>query len=201
MPFSPEAEQAVQRRMLQQPKGIQDHLRRVSEVAIRLAQAHGLDAEQARVAAFAHDLARAASEQELLAEAARLGIEVHAVEQAVPILLHGPVAAARLAQDDGVKDAELLEAVVWHSTAAPGIGPIAKVTFLADKLDPDKAHRSPGQNEMLSLAMRDLDAATAEWIGRELVSLIQRGLVVHPASVAARNEALLRPSARKPGAG
>lgn len=192
MPFSDHATQAVHRRFVLQPRGLQDHLRRVADMAERIAAAHGLDAERAAVAALAHDLARAFPARKLLSEAARLGTPVDPVERAVPVLLHGPVAADILAKDDGVEDPDLLEAVRWHSTAAPGIGPIAKVTFLADKLDPEKADRFPNRDEVLALALTDLDGAVVAYIARELVSLAQQGQLLHPSAVAARNEILLR---------
>ena len=76
------------------PKGLREHLFRVEEVATGLAVLHGVDVERARVTALAHDLARATKGEELLLRARNLGLNIHPVEEKVPILLHGPVAAA-----------------------------------------------------------------------------------------------------------
>src|SRR3990172_7348793 len=75
------------------PEGLREHVLRVEQEALALAAAHGVDLERARVAALGHDLARAASEDELLALARGWGIEPDDVERGAPILLHGPLGA------------------------------------------------------------------------------------------------------------
>ena len=52
-----------------------------------------------------------------------------------------------LRRECGIDDAEILEAVRWHSTFNRGLGPVAKIAFLADKLDEHKAGRYPFQGE------------------------------------------------------
>ena len=71
------------------PEGLREHLFRVEEVATELAMLHGVEVERARVAALAHDLARAITGEELLLRAQQLGLAIHPVEERVPILLHG----------------------------------------------------------------------------------------------------------------
>ena len=113
------------------------------------------------------------------------------MEARVPLLLHGPVAAELLRSASGLDDPEIYEAVYWHSTAHMGMGPTAKIVFLADKLDPQKAGRYPYLDELKDMATRDLDTAILEFLSRELVSLLSQGGLVHPASVDARNELLM----------
>ena len=187
-------EELISSRVDALPEGLRQHIHRVQQVALELAHQHGVDEEKTRLGALAHDIARAMKGEELLSKARELGIAVHSVEARVPILLHGPVAAELLRRMDGLQDEEIYEAVYWHSTAHAGLGPTAKVVFLADKLDPQKASRYPFLAELRDLAMKSLDRATYEFLNRELVSLLQRGELVHPISVEARNE--LAPKAR-----
>ena len=49
----------VQRRVERLPDGLQSHIHRVVEIARALAVRHGVDQEQAALAALAHDVARA----------------------------------------------------------------------------------------------------------------------------------------------
>ena len=120
-----------------------------------------------------------------------MGIPVHPVEAAVPVLLHGPVGAELLRRRDGLEDREVYEAVYWHSTAHKDLGVLGKIVFLADKLDPHKLARYPYIGDIEDLAATSLDRAVAEFLGRELVDLIGQGSLVHPASVEARNRLLL----------
>ena len=89
-------------------------------------------------AVAAHDLARAMKPDGLLSEAGRLGLDVHAIEERHPVLLHGAVAACWLEHEGCLADPDVLEAVRWHTTGRRGMGEVAKVVFLADKLDPVK---------------------------------------------------------------
>ena len=57
---------------------------------------HGVDAERASLSALGHDLVRHLPGDELLALAARYGLQPDAIERAEPILVHGPVAARML---------------------------------------------------------------------------------------------------------
>ena len=185
------AEEAITRRLGDLPGGLREHLYRVERVALELARQHHVDEEKTRLGALAHDLARAMKGEELLARAHELGVTIHPVEAQVPILLHGPVAAELLRQEDGIEDEDIHEAVCWHSTARTGLGAPAKVVFLADKLDPQKISRYPFLGELRNMASSSLDRALLKFLDGELVSLLKMGSLVHPASIAARNELLL----------
>ena len=184
-------EDAIGSRLEPLPEGLRRHIYRVQKVALELARQHEVDGEKTRLAALAHDIARAMKGEDLLRKARELGIAVHPVEAEVPILLHGPVAAEMLRLTDGLEDQDIYEAVYWHSTAREGLGPAAKVVYLADKLDPQKVSRYPFLPELRALAMKSLDRAILEFLSRELVSLLQQGSLVHPTSVEARNELVL----------
>ena len=74
------------------PRGLQDHLERVRESARALATIHSVPLEAVELAALGHDLARACSAETLLKQAREWHLDVHPIEEQVPILLHGPVA-------------------------------------------------------------------------------------------------------------
>ena len=173
------------------PEGLREHIQRTRQVARELAERHGVDAAKADLGAAAHDLARALKGDALLEQARRHRYRVQPVERHTPVLLHGPVAALWLKHEDGVSDPEVLEAVRWHSTGRRGMGPVAKVVFLADKLDPQKVQRYPYLERIHSLAQRSLDQAMLEFLGHELEYLLQQGRLIHPASVELRNELMI----------
>ena len=183
--------EAVSRRVEGLPEGLRRHIHRVEQIAGDLATTHGADPERVRLGALAHDVARAMKGEELLHRAREMGIPVHPVEAAVPVLLHGPVGAELLRRTDGLDDRELYEAVYWHSTAHKDLSILGKIVFLADKLDPQKAGRYPFLERVRELATASLDRAVAEFLGHELMDLLRKGSLVHPASVDARNRLLL----------
>ncbi|MBI4339620.1 MAG: bis(5'-nucleosyl)-tetraphosphatase (symmetrical) YqeK [Chloroflexi bacterium] len=174
------------------PLGLQQHLFRVRGVALELAERHGVDAAKVEVAALGHDLYRAMPPDEMLVLARQWRLDVHPVEQRVPILLHGPLAAERLRRDCGVTDTEVLEAVRWHSTGCPGMGKVTLAVFLADKLDPEKAEGSSQLRWVSEVARKSLERAAFLYLSAEIASLVERGSLLHPASVEARNDLIVR---------
>lgn len=178
------------------PQGLQDHLHRTRDVAIDLARRHAVDTAKVELAALGHDICRALDDATLLTEARAVGIVIHPVEERVPVLLHGPLAAHRLQQECGVTDTEVLEAVRWHSTSCAGMGRVGLVGFLADKLDPDKAARNPLHDQIKEAARESLEKAVADYLTAELSSLLAQGSLLHPASVEARNDLLMRADKR-----
>ena len=177
----------VEAALLELPKGLRDHVQRVRELALELAEPLHVDAAKVDFAAAAHDLARALTPEALLAEARRLGITPDAVEEAAPILLHGPIAAERLRQQLGIDDDEVLEAVRYHTTARAGLGPVGQAVFLADKLERDKVAYRPALAGVRSLAAPSPAKAIAACLTEELASLLRRGMLLHPTAVEARN--------------
>ena len=175
------------------PAGLRDHVERVREIGRRLAQRHGVDAELVDLGLAAHDLARHLDGPELLRRAEALNILPCDVERRLPVLLHGHVAAAEL-EDDGLMDPRVLESVRWHTTGRRGMGDVAKVVFLADKLDPQKARRYPFLPEIEELARDSLDAALLRFLDLSTADHLSQGRLIHPASIELRNELLLAAS-------
>ena len=178
------------------PKGLRDHINRVRIIAVELAGIHGADVARTDLAAACHDLARAFKEESLIEETERSGIDVGLPERRLPILLHGPIAATWLERELGITDPDIIQAVRWHSTARAGLSTIAKIVFLADKIDPHKVEKRPELAEIALLARENLDKALLAFIDAELVSYIRAGGVIHPATIEARDELLEKQDCR-----
>ena len=72
------------------------------------------------------------------------------------------------------------------------MGAVAKVVFLADKLDPRKVERYPYLERVALLAQDSLDAAILEYLRNELEYLLRQGLLIHPASIGLRNHLMIQ---------
>ena len=181
---------AVQRRVDRLPAGLQAHIHRVVEIARELAIRHGINQEQAALAALAHDVARAMTDGELLRRAAGMGLPIGVVDRRVPILLHGPVGAEILQQEAGLTDISIYKAVYWHTTANPDLDELGKVVFIADKLDPAKIDSYPYLPQIRQMAFQDLDRAILHFLTRQAMDRLNRGELVHPVMVETRNALL-----------
>jgi predicted HD superfamily hydrolase involved in NAD metabolism len=158
-----------------------EHTLRVADTAEDLALVHDLDTDLARLAALLHDAAREMGPEEFLNLADKWHLQVEDLERESPKLLHGPVAAELAKRELGVDDEEVLEAVRTHTTGRPGMGPLALVLYVADKIEPARDYPSVGR--LRTLAGEDLNGAAAESLRRAIAHNQERGKPTHPASL------------------
>lgn len=180
-------EEALRREVERLPEGLRRHVERVLDEALRLAARHGVDAEKVRLAVLGHDIMRVTPPGELLRLAAEMGMEPNAAERAAPVLLHGAVAARLMSERLSMDDAEVLDAVRYHTTGRAGMSDVEKVVFLADKTEPDELAHYPEWREVHELAQTDLDAAMRRALELYLERARREGWTVHPDVVAARD--------------
>jgi len=168
------------------------HAERTAELAVQLAEHHGADRERARLAALIHDVADRYTERELLILAERYGVDVSLTEARVPKLLHGKIGADVLRREWGITDDELLDAVRDHITGGARMGPLAKVLFVADKLEPERDRHFGGLDPIRQLAMVNLEAAMLKLYAWRMDQLLGAGKPVDDALVTARNQLIER---------
>lgn len=173
------------------PAGLVDHMRAVSGLAGDLASRNGVNPHDAELVGFLHDVARSQTPDRLLALAAELAEPVSPVEADAPILLHGPVGSRQVLAQLPWVTPEMADAIRWHSTGRWGMGPLEKVVFLADKLEPGKNGYYRGLDDLTALARTDINAAIVRYLEWLMQHLFERGQLVHPASLDARNWILL----------
>ncbi|HSL01481.1 MAG TPA: bis(5'-nucleosyl)-tetraphosphatase (symmetrical) YqeK [Rubrobacteraceae bacterium] len=164
-------------------EGRYDHTLRVADTAERIARAHGLDPERARLAALLHDAAREMGKEDFLRLAGAWDLPVGEPEKESPKLLHGPLAAELARREIGVEDKEVLEAIRAHTTGQPEMGPLALILYVADKIEPARDY--PSVQRLRRLVLQDLRTAAAEALRRSISHNEQRGKDTHPASHAA----------------
>ena len=153
-----------------------EHVLRVAELACQIARANGLDEARAYAAGLLHDIARDLPDAELL----RLAPPECAIDAAHPLALHGR-AARTLLERWGYRDSVVLEAVENHTTGPRGGNPVAACVYVADVSEPGR-----GVNEdILELALRDLNAALNRAIVSKVTYLQGRGIQVHPRTLLA----------------
>jgi len=163
-----------------------EHTQGVLRTAERLAERHGVDPARARTAALLHDCGKAWDRDHLKRRLKEAGAD--AAERALPALWHAPVGAWRARNDFGCRDAEILAAVRYHSTGAPGQSPLQKLLFVADYIEPGR----PAWPELPALrrqARQDLDAAWGQALKHKLIDLLARERPLHPRSLAAYHDA------------
>lgn len=91
-----------------------------------------------------------------------------------PQLRHGPAAAARLAEE-GVEDAELLNAVAYHTTGYVGFRALGRFLYLADYLEPGRRFR-PAWRAALRAQLPDrVEVVLREVAGLRIARTLRHG--------------------------
>ena len=163
-----------------------EHTRGVVSTAEELALAHGLDERAARLAAWLHDSAKCLSPARMKAMARQAGAD--AAEMASPSLWHAPAGSVLAQKEFGVQDPAIIQAIRYHTTGAAGIGPLAKLIYVADYSEPGRRYK--GTKKLRALALEDLNAAYREVLREKLAWVVHKRQTLHARSVEAYNEAL-----------
>lgn len=114
------------------------HSRSVALLAADLCSLHGCDPEAGFLAGIAHDMCKEYPPEELIALASSDGDPISDLEGAKPSLLHARAAAQVLRVRFGVGDESILEAIRRHTYGASGMGPLAKIIYICDKIEPTR---------------------------------------------------------------
>lgn len=113
------------------------HSLAVAKTARKIAQAYGYDEHTARMAGLLHDWDKALSPKRLRdrVETYQLSLDQEIVDS-MPWLLHGPTAAAVLADQFPWLDTSIIQAIERHTVGAPNMSELDMIVFAADKLEP-----------------------------------------------------------------
>lgn len=138
------------------------HTAGVVRTAIRLAARYGVDAKAARLAALLHDYGRS--------------VEWDALGHAV-------VGEKLVRETLGIQDAQVLRAILYHTTLYAGATVLDKVVYLADMIEPGRKY--PGVEELREMSEVDLDLAVYHGLKRTMFHLEQKGIPVQKNSIEA----------------
>lgn len=154
-----------------------EHSYRVALLAVKRAKSLGIPFEKALLAAMLHDCGKyIAADSPLLS-----GFTPPAgVPQPV---LHQYTGAYLAEHEFGVEDAEILQAIRYHTSGREGMSALEKLLYLADLLEESRTFR--GVEELRSLFWTDLDACLARALREQVQYLMSTGKPVYPLTLQA----------------
>ena len=163
----------------------------VAECAAELAAHYGVDVEKAYLAGLLHDCARTFATLDLTKVAHDMQLPVTQIEMRTPILLHAAIGAAMLPHEYQIEDEEIQQAIRFHTVGGPSMTDLDKIVYLADMIEPGR--RYPGVDELRRLtAVKTLDQVMLAAFNQSIAFVLNKNNVIHPDTVAARNEILLK---------
>lgn len=156
-----------------------EHTLGVEYTSAALAMRYGADMEEAQLAGLLHDCAKCLPDKELLTICDQHDIPVSKAEHKSPYLLHGKVGGYLAKTEYGVKNQDIINAIIYHTTGRPGMTLLEKIVFVADYIEPGRK-RAKGLGELRELAFRDLDAAVLRILDSTLGYLKETSCNIDP---------------------
>lgn len=163
-----------------------EHILRVEQMALALAEHYNLDVEKAAQAGLMHDLAKYFKPQRLLVIARTENLDIDPVSEATPHLLHADVSAIVARDTFGVNDEEVLQAIANHTLGRPEMSLLSCIVFLADSLEPGRGN-TPELETLRKISYQNLYQAVWLTSDYSLKFLLEKQCLIHPRTIATRN--------------
>ena len=155
-----------------------NHILRVEKAAIALAERYGADVFKARAAALLHDVTKRNTHEEQLRMAHEFGIIGAEEFEKSPKVAHAFTAAGYAEYVLGVGDADMLNAIRYHTTGRAGMSLLEKIIFLADGIEEGRTFA--GVDEIRAAAFEDLDKAMLISLEITKAKIDGMGAYLHP---------------------
>lgn len=166
------------------------HSLAVADEAKRLAGLYGADQNKAYLAGLLHDVTKNANAGEHFGIFDAFGIELSDVEKSAEKLWHAISGSAYAQHFLGIDDKEIIGAIRYHTTAKAGMNNLETVLYLADFTSADRDYDDV--DVMRKLVDKSADEALCYALKYTINELLQKGAAIHPDTVSAYNEVILK---------
>lgn len=172
----------------------------VMKKAEELAKIYGVNVNTAKLVGLAHDIGKELSKYEKLSYCKENGIIMDDIEKLNVGLLHGKIGADICKRRYGFTT-EMQNAIKYHTTGNEHMDKLAKVIFIADKIEENRKYKDNRKAEKLEvarkLAKENLDMAVLFEIDESLEYTISKKELIHIDSILTRNRIIIDNKAEK----
>ena len=171
------------------------HTLGVEYTSVCLAMKYGENLETAELSGLLHDCAKELPEKKLIQICRDHGERISKMEYQNPFLLHGKAGACLARDKFGIDDANILNAIRYHTTGRPGMTLVEKIVFVADYIEPNRK-KADNLTELRRMAFENLDETVLRILEQTLDYLIRTGKEIDRHTVITRDyyKQLLRSS-------
>ena len=171
------------------------HTLGVEYTSVCLAMKYGENLETAELSGLLHDCAKELPEKKLIQICRDHGERISKMEYQTPFLLHGKAGACLARDKFGIDDANILNAIRYHTTGRPGMTLVEKIVFVADYIEPNRK-KADNLTELRRMAFENLDETVVRILEQTLDYVIRTGKEIDRHTVITRDyyKKLLRSS-------
>lgn len=164
----------------------------VADEAKRLADKYGADIEKAYLAGLLHDITKNASKEEHLNIFDTFGIMLNSVEKNTEKLWHAISGSCYVKNILKIEDAEIFDAIRYHTTAKANMSLLSLILYLADFTSADRDYEDV--DVMRELVDKSLVEAYIYALSYTIKEIVDKGGALHIDTVNAYNETILKGS-------
>lgn len=154
------------------------HTLNVAILAVKYAVLHNVNPDKALIAGVLHDCAKELSKE----MQSKMSMEYGGPMFDVDKLWHGPAGAKYAQEELGISDKEILDAIMYHTTARSGMTDLDKIIYLADKLEPARTYAD--LDPIRQATERDLNEGMILCMGEVKKKFDRNNSQMHPFSLA-----------------
>ncbi|MCI9247101.1 MAG: HD domain-containing protein [Clostridia bacterium] len=158
----------------------------VMKKAEELAKQYGINTHIAALTGLAHDIGKEISNVEKIKYCKDHQIEIDEIEIHNVGLLHAKI-GADITKKYGFTE-EMQKAILYHTTGHLDMDLLAKIVFVADKIEENREYE--GVENLRKLAMQDIEKCTLVILDHTIKKNIDKGVLIHPDGIFARNQLL-----------
>lgn len=159
----------------------------VMNMAMELARLYNVDIQTAQVAGLLHDIAKEMTPEEKMEYVKNNNITIDDIERINTPILHGKIGADIARKKYGVNE-QVQKAIEYHTTTNPDMDIIAKIIYVADKIELNRKSENYDIEYERTLAKKSLEETIVYIIDSNVMNLINNGKLIHPKSIETRNK-------------
>ena len=160
------------------------HTEGVIKRAIEYAEVYGVNIEDVKYAALAHDIAKEISMEESLKLIEKYNIELDDIEKINFNLIHAKIGAEIVKEKYGFNE-DIINAIRFHTTGRENMSVLEKIIFLADATEEGRTYEE--LDMLVNMIKKDIDEGmiyTLKWTFNDITN---KRFLLHVDSVKAYN--------------
>lgn len=165
------------------------HSVNVAKEAVSLAEKYGGDTHKAYTAGILHDITKELSPEKQLQIIRDGDIILDNIQLNAPKLWHGISGSVYVRLKLGINDADIINAIRFHTTGRAGMSLLEKIIFVADFISEERTYS--GVEVMREKAKSSLESAMIYGYQFTFTDLSSRELAIHPDEVNCYNELIM----------
>ena len=166
----------------------------VMKKAEELAELYKVNINKAKLVGLAHDIGKELSKEDKLKYVKENDIEIDRIEKINVGLLHGKIGADICKKRYDFTE-DMQDAIKFHTTGNKDMDLLAKIIFVADKIEEGRKYKDKNKMQELELireaAKENLDEAMLGLIDSSLIYTMQKKNLIHPDSISTRNQLII----------